>query len=277
MPLVDAKLPKVELQNKQKTLAQSVDVWAKNNPNCNLLIFIDQSEELITLCKNDNERKEFFQQILTAINAHRDKLRVVLTLRSDFEPQVRDAGLKFMPEVMNKLGQTELKNRWQNGRFIVPAMTRAELREAIEKPAEARVMYFQPHELVEQLIDEVADMPGALPLLSFALSELFLKYLRKQRNAQFNQGKTIERAITKADYEELGGVMRSLTQRADEEYLALVKTNSAYEQVIRHVMLRMVALTGGELARRRVPLSELKYSEEKKSLVEQVIERFSAS
>ncbi|MGB3754777.1 MAG: caspase family protein [Rivularia sp. (in: cyanobacteria)] len=273
--LVDAKLPKVELQNKQKTLSESVDVWAKNNPNCNLLIFIDQSEELITLCKNDNERKEFFQQILAAINAHRDKLRVVLTLRSDFEPQVRDAGLKFMPEVMNKLGQTELKNRWQNGRFIVPAMTRAELREAIEKPAEARVMYFQPHELVEKLIDEVADMPGALPLLSFALSELFLKYLRKQRNAQFNQGKTIERAITKADYEELGGVMRSLTQRADEEYLALVKTNSAYEQVIRHVMLRMVALTGGELARRRVPLSELEYPEEKNILVKQTIERFS--
>ncbi|MGB6299260.1 MAG: caspase family protein [Rivularia sp. (in: cyanobacteria)] len=271
------KLPQVDFKKQKVNLAQSIDVWAKNNPNSKLLIVIDQSEELITLCKNDNERKEFFQQILTAINAHRDKLRVVLTLRSDFEPQVRDAGLKFMPEVMNKLGHTELSSRWQSGRFKVPAMTRSELREAIEKPAETRVMYFEPHELVEELIDEVDNMPGALPLLSFALSELFLKYLRKQRNAQFNQGKTIERAITKADYEELGGVMRSLTQRADEEYLALVKTNSAYEQVIRHVMLRMVALTGGELARRRVPLSELNYPEGKKGLADEVIKRFSAA
>jgi WD40 repeat protein len=270
--LVNAQLPKVELQNPQKSLTQSIAVWGKNNLNSKLLIFIDQSEEIITLCHSENERKEFFQQILTAINAHRDKLRVVLTLRSDLEPQVRDASLTFVPTVL-KLGNTELKNNWQSGRFIVPAMTRGELREAIEKPAEAQVMYFQPHELVEQLIDEVDNMPGALPLLSFALSELFLKYLQRQRNAE-NRGITIDRDLTQEDYQELGGVMRSLTQRADEEYQALVEENPAYEQVIRHVMLRMVALGGSQLARRQVPLSELEYPPEKNGLVKQVIERF---
>ncbi|MEI2582248.1 WD40 repeat domain-containing protein [Scytonema sp. PRP1] len=70
-------------------------------------------------------------------------------------------------------------------------------------------------------------------------------------------------------------MMRSLTQRADEEYQALVEENPAYEQVIRHVMLRMVAIGGGELARRRVPLSELEYPPPKNILVKQVIERFS--
>ncbi|NEN98576.1 MAG: hypothetical protein F6K50_24610, partial [Moorea sp. SIO3I7] len=88
------------------------------------------------------------------------------------------------------------------------------------------------------------------------------------------RGITIDRALTQADYSELGGVMRSLTQRADEEYQALVNENPAYDQVIRHVMLRMVALTGGELARRRVPLSELEYPPEKNGLVKEVIERF---
>ncbi|NEO95193.1 MAG: hypothetical protein F6K56_35365, partial [Moorea sp. SIO3G5] len=234
--LCNATLPKVEPQNPQHNLARSIDVWAKNHPNSKLLLFIDQSEEIITLSQNLDERQEFFQQILTAINAHRDKLRVVLTLRSDFEPQVRDAGLTFVPTDYN-LEKTVLKKRWHNGRFIVPAMTRGELREAIEKPAQARVMYFQPHELVEQLIDEVADMPGALPLLSFALSELYLKYLRRQRQAQYS-GITIDRALTQEDYLELGGVMQSLTQRADEEYEALVHENPAYDQVIRHVMLR---------------------------------------
>ncbi|NEP32226.1 caspase family protein [Moorena sp. SIO3B2] len=274
--LTEAKLPKVEPQNPQHNLAMSIDVWAKNNPNSKLLLFIDQSEEIITLCRNLDERKEFFQQILTAINAHGDKLRVVLSLRSDFEPQVRDAGLKLAPEVLNQLGTTVLINLWQSGRFIVPGMTRGELREAIEKPAEIRVMYFQPHELVEKLIDEVADMPGALPLLSFALSELYLKYLRRQREAQY-RGITIDRALTQGDYMELGGVMRSLTQRADEEYQKLVNENPAYDQVIRHVMLRMVALGGGELARRRVPLSELEYPPAKNSLVKEVIERFSTA
>jgi len=152
-------------------------------------------------------------------------------------------------------------------------MTRSELREAIEKPAEARVMYFQPHDLVEQLIDEVADMPGALPLLSFGLSELYLKYLKRQWDAE-NGGITIDRALTQADYQALGGVILSLTQRADEEYQALVQENPAYSQVIRHVMLRMVALGGGELARRQVPLSELEYPPQKNYLVKAVIERF---
>ena len=41
-----------------------------------------------------------------------------------------------MPKLLNALGRDELEHRWQQGRFIVPAMTRTELREAIEKPAE---------------------------------------------------------------------------------------------------------------------------------------------
>lgn len=271
--LKNAQLPEVAAQDIEQSLAMSIDTWAKNHPKIKLLLFIDQSEEIITLCQNEDERKEFFQQILKAINVHRDRLRVVLSLRSDFEPQIREAGLKFVDRTVNNLENTVLESRWYIGRFIIPAMTRGELRQAIEKPAETRVMYFQPHELVEQLIDEVADMPGALPLLSFALSELYLKYLKRQWDAQ-NEGRTIDRALTQEDYQDLGGVIQSLTKRADEEYETLVKENPAYTQIIRHVMLRMIALGGGELARRRVPLSELEYPPEKNSFVTAVIERF---
>ncbi|MGB3509732.1 MAG: caspase family protein [Microcoleaceae cyanobacterium] len=270
--LQEAQFPEVTVPNPQQNLAHRIDIWAKNNPNSKLLLLIDQSEEIITLCQNEDDRKQFFQQILTAIDAHRDKLRVVLSLRSDFEPQVRDAGFQFIPKGYS-VKQTELKNRWKNGRFMVSPMTRGELREAIQKPAEARVMFFQPQELVEQLIDEVADMPGALPLLSFALSELYLKYLERQRQAEI-KGEIIERTMIQSDYQELGGVILSLTQKADEEYQTLVAKDSAFEQVIRHVMLRMVALGGGELARRRVPLLELEYPPEKNDLVKEVIERF---
>lgn len=171
-----------------------------------------------------------------------------------------------------------LKTDWVAARFVVPPMSRSELREAIEEPASKRVMYFQSDDpknpLVDQLIDEVAEMPGALPLLSFTLSELYLKYLRRQKIAQ-DQGDSIDRAITEADYRELGGVARSLTQRADQEYERLVQQDSAYEQTVRHVMLRMVAVSGGELARRRVPLSELKYPQEQNERVKTVIHQFS--
>jgi WD40 repeat protein len=234
--------------------------WFTEHPQEKLLLVVDQFEELITLCQNDSERQQFLAALAGAIATYPNQLHLVLTLRSDFEPQFRN---------------TVLEKDWQAARFIVPAMKREELRQAIEAPASARVMYFDPHELVEQLIDEVANMPGALPLLSFALSELYLKYLKRQEDAK-NRGVTIDRAITETDYQELGGVTRSLTQRADQEYEELVKQDIAYSQTIRNVMLRMVAV-GGEIARRRVPMSELEYPEPENTRVKTVIQHFSAA
>ncbi|KAB8334950.1 caspase family protein [Scytonema tolypothrichoides VB-61278] len=276
--LKNGTLPEIEVPNASfgqavKNLTESIKVWATNNPNSKLLLCIDQSEELITLCRDENERKEFFRQLGQAIATYPQQVRVVITLRSDFEPQLRDCILQLLPNAL-QLENSTIKNKWQLGRFIVPAMSRIELRQAIEKPVEARVMYFNPHSLVDQLIDEVADMPGALPLLSFALSEMYLKYLKRQREASYT-GITIDRALTQADYEELGGVIQSLTQRADQEYKALVELNPGYEQTIRHVMLRMVALGGGELVPRQVPMSELKYPEALQPQVTEVIKRFS--
>ncbi|MBW4629330.1 MAG: caspase family protein [Brasilonema octagenarum HA4186-MV1] len=276
--LKNGKLPEIEVPNASfgqavKNLAQSIKVWVSRNPNSKLLLCIDHSEELITLCRDEKERQEFFRQLGQAIAIHPQQLRVVITLRSDFEPHLRDSILQLLPNAL-QLENSTIKNNWQLGRFIVPAMSRAQLRQAIEKPAEARVMYFNPHSLVDQLIDEVADMPGALPLLSFALSEMYLKYLKRQREASY-RGITIDRALTQADYEELGGVIQSLTQRADQEYKALVELNPAYEQTVRHVMLRMVAVGGGQIARRQVPMSELEYPEALQPQVTEVIQRFS--
>lgn len=99
-----------------------------------------------------------------------------------------------------------------------------------------------------------------------------MKYLQRQETAKLN-GETIDRAITQEDYEELGGVTRSLTQRADQEYDALVQKDSGYSQTIRNVMLRMIAI-GDELTRRRVLLSELKYVEPENTKVKTVIQSF---
>ncbi len=256
--LAGASITQLGIEEKVASLSSHLADWSQQHPNKKMVLVIDQFEELITLCKDERERENFLTLLAQVVAQYPKQLRLVLTLRSDFEPQFRD---------------TALKDDWNDSRFVVSQMTRTDLREAIEKPAEKRVMYFEPHELVEQLIDEVADMPGALPLLSFGLSELYLKYLRRQRDAQ-TSGETIDRSLTQADYQDLGGVIQSLTQRADEEYEALVKENPAYAQVIHQVMLRMVAIGGGELARRQVPLSELVYPTEKNGLVKEVIERF---
>ena len=235
-----------------KRIWEDLNQWMQDNPHTKLLIVIDQIEELFTLCRDELERSQFLSLLCKAIATY-PQLHLLLTLRSDFEPQLR----------------SELEPYWNDARFVVPAMTREELREAIEKPASERVMYFDPPILVDRLIDEVIQMPGAMPLLSFALSELYLKYLHKVR-----EGRRDKRAITEADYEELGGVARSLTQRADGEYQSLVQHDRAYHQIICQVMLRMLAVDGGNIARRRVFLKELQYPQTKQPLADKVIDRF---
>jgi len=141
-----------------------------------------------------------------------------------------------------------------------------ELRQAIEGPALKQALYFEPPELVGQLIDEVGQMPGALPLLSFTLSELYIKLYDR-----WTKDNATDRALRIKDYEELGGVTGALTRRATQEYEALDEKHRA---TMRRMMLRMVAIEGGGVARRRVPESELAYSDaEESKRVEYVVDR----
>jgi hypothetical protein len=144
-----------------------------------------------------------------------------------------------------------------------------ELRQAIESPASEMALYFEPPHLVDKLIDEVGQMPGALPLLSFTLSELYIKLAEKWRIQE-----TSDRALRlDADFDKEGGVAGSLTRRANEEYNNL--PDDAHRDTLRRVMLRMVTFEGGELARRRVPLSELVYADAvENDRVKLVLERF---
>ena len=262
--LTEQNLPKVAKPGEalgQGTLAESLEVWRQRHPGSKLLLVIDQSEELITLCRDDREREDFLRSLTEALASENlsDQLRIVLTLRSDFEPQIRDA-----------IEHTHWQEAWQDGRFVVTQMNRQELQEAIEEPAAARALFFESPKLINQLIDEVIQMPGALPLLSFTLSELYLMYLKAEEKEERS-----DRTITEADYKTLGGVTLSLTKRADQEYKALVDEDPAYERTIRNITLRMVAMSRGELARRQVPLSELEYPEpEENNRVEEVRRRF---
>ena len=141
-----------------------------------------------------------------------------------------------------------------SSRIVVPAMTLDEYREVIEGPASVKVLYFQgktsSQEFINRLIGDVANTPGALPLLSFTLSELYRRYLERRGD---------DRSLREDDYEALGGVGGSLRNRANEVYDGL--SDDAMRETMRRVMLRMISVETGELARRRVPDAELVYRE----------------
>ncbi|MEJ1929808.1 caspase family protein [Nostoc sp. NIES-2111] len=250
------------LQQYPQYLISAIKTWSQNHPNIKLLLVIDQFEELITAShETQADRREsnetggssttepkqwqpFLEMLRGAIAACPEEWRVVLTLRSDFEPRFLDS---------------PLKSYWKDARFPVRAMNSDELRQAIEGPALKQALYFEPPELVGKLIDEVGQMPGALPLLSFALSELYIKL-----HERWVKDDASDRALRIKDYEELGGVAGALTRRATEEYDNLIKyfgeeLGKAYQTTMRRVMLRMVTIEGGGVARRRVLESELMY------------------
>ncbi|MBN3878082.1 caspase family protein [Nostoc sp. JL23] len=232
---------------------ESLANWFNNNPQAKLMVVIDQFEELITLCKRE-KREQFEKLIKNSLVTYSDRIHVVITLRLDFEAQ-------FQTSV--------LKDFWNDDtRFVLPPMTQDDLRQVIEKPASQKVLYFDPPSLVDELINEVVQMPGALPLLSFTLSELYLKHLGDRTRDN--------RALTKTDYEQLGRVAGSLTKRANQQYDQLVEEDIAYKDTVHRVMLRMIALEGASLARRQVPKSELVYpNEEENKRVQTVIKQFS--
>jgi hypothetical protein len=213
-------------------VADTVARWCSANPTRRLVLVIDQTEELITMARTPADREAFLKLLARLLDAQGDRLRIVLTLRTDFEPQ---------------FDHSALAERWKAARFVIKPMSRADLQAVIEEPAARSVLYFDPPELVEALLDEVTNMPGALPLLSFALSEMYVRYLNRRGD---------DRALTRDDYAQLGGVVGALRSRADEEYHAL---DAEHQATMERMLLRMVGGGGGNLARRRVSRLELVY------------------
>ncbi|AOY80747.1 caspase family protein [Moorena producens JHB] len=274
-------------KNWQLTPQRLIEKLGADNYNTSkkLLLVIDQFEELVTQCSQE-EKKQLLYALKQLLTNYSDQVQVVITLRSEFEPQLTSDFLsirkevvlfaiilmiieklyKFIPILSQIYHNYLAQKQWMAARFLVPAMTQDEFREVIEKPALEKVLYFEPPELVDKLINEVLGMPGALPLLSFTLSQLYLKYLERRSD---------NRAMTQEDYNQLGGVMGALKTSTTQVYNDLVQKDSSYEQTIRHVMLRMVAVGGGEVARRAVPASELKYRDpEENKRVKKVVDCF---
>jgi WD40 repeat protein len=213
----------------EQTLSASSDALAAlvnaRAADDELLLVIDQAEELITMSPDARRPARFLALIASALDRC-EHLRVVFTVRSEFEPQ-------FV--------ESPLCARWIAARYLVPQMTQDELHRVIEGPAAIKVIRFESDELIEELVNEVVQMPGALPLLSFALSEMYKHYLQRR---------SADRALTREDYDALqGGVTGALRVRAN----AIVDdVDDAHRATARRVLERLVSVESGEFARRQV-------------------------
>lgn len=195
------------------------------DPAALLLVVVDQLEELFTMTE-DVERTRFLAGLRAAALQPEGRVRVVATLRADFY----DAPLS-VPGFGDLLAaRTE----------AITPMAPEELERAIVAPADQAGFVVEPRLLAEMIAD-VADRPGALPLLQYALTEL----------AERADGRT----LTLDAYRRIGRVSGALARRADTLFDPM---NERARDACRQLFLRLVTLgEGTEDTRRRVRRSEL--------------------
>ena len=133
-------------------------------------------------------------------------------------------------------------------------MTPEELRRAIEEPARRNEWEFEPG-LVDLILREVGEEPGALPLLAHALLETW----------QRRRGRT----LTLKGYAEAGGVHGAIAQTAESVFNGLPEEKRT---LARRIFLRLTELgEGTQDTRRRATLSELAPSPEAAPQIESVL------
>jgi WD40 repeat protein/energy-coupling factor transporter ATP-binding protein EcfA2 len=210
------------------------------HPGCpRLLLVADQFEELYTECSDDVNRRTFVQALLAVADS--EWMTVVLTLRADFYGRV--------------LEDRSLGERVTTGLVNVLPMDEAERREAIEGPALTTGRAFQEG-LVERILEDVADAPGDLPLLEFALTEMWAR-------------QTAEGLLTHAAYEAIGEVQGAVARRAETVYRELERQGQG--ETARWIFLQLTHYGEGTVeTRRRATMSDIVTSRMPREAVETV-------
>ncbi|MEV4897240.1 BTAD domain-containing putative transcriptional regulator, partial [Nonomuraea sp. NPDC055795] len=179
---------------------------------CDLLV-VDQFEEVFT---GSGDVVTLMDRIVSAVAGG---TRVVLTLRADFYGEL--------------VRHPRLARLVADAHELVESMSVAELTSAIERPAQRAGLELEPG-LSAAIVADVWDQPGALPLLSTALLDLW-----ERRSG---------RLLTHAAYVASGGVPGAIERLAERAYLAL---DEPEREAARIIFLRLAEGGMGERFFRR--------------------------
>jgi DNA-binding winged helix-turn-helix (wHTH) protein len=236
------------LRSRPEALLEILDElgWIKETKHT--LIVIDQFEALITQCEDIEEARQFISCLLSATLTPLSSVFVVITVRTDFYPKLE--------------GYHELWSRISPHQYNVGIIGREQLRRVIVEPA--RVVELEVEEsLITEILDDLGEGAGALPLLSHEMSELF-----KQRKG---------RRLTFADYQATGKVKETITRHADKVYNTFGRGE---RELARSIFLKLVKVNEDpdNDVRVPVPLQELVDEREPGGVeaVESVVRKLSA-
>ncbi len=181
------------------------------SPHENLLIVVDQFEELFRFSKYEKDNKfnksdamHFVQILLTAALQEEYPVYVLITMRSDFLGDC--AEFRGLPEAIN------------SGQYLVPRMTREQIREAITRPiAVSNATITQ--RLVTRLLNDINNDTDQLPILQHAMMRTWDAWHKRDAHTS---------PIDFCDYEKIGTMKTALSQHADEAYEELKTENEQH-------------------------------------------------
>jgi WD40 repeat protein/DNA-binding SARP family transcriptional activator len=206
----------VQLRPGEHPMRALEDATAEAAPGGRLVLAVDQFEEVFTACRDESEREAFVDALVASVRDPRRRALVLVAVRADFYGRCA-----AYPELWRLLGSSQVP---------VGPMRRDELRRAIELPARRAGLEVEP-DLTDALIADVEGEPGALPLLSTSLLELW----------QHRDG----RRLGLAAYEQAGGVHGAVARLAESAYERL---DASQQRVARAILLRLAGEGGGDAA-----------------------------
>jgi hypothetical protein len=222
-----------------------------------VVLVIDQLEELFAPAVDPAERELFINLLFATATEPYSRVLIIVTLRADFYDYV----LKY-PRLFSVV---------KSHKIDVPPMNSQELRDVIEKPAQLPdVKVTFDADLIGDLIFDMRERPGALPLLQFVLEKLF-----EQREGH---------NLTRRSYEALGGLQGAIDRHADEVFDNLPSeghreyTRRLFTHHLIHIMESSQELArleaGEEIIRRRATRGELQLDEPQNAVARQTIDAF---
>jgi hypothetical protein len=186
-----------------------------------LLIFLDQLEELLTLC-NDAQQQADFSALLSAL-AEGGNCRVLATMRSDYQHQLANSQA-CRPLFILLTANESVKT-------LAP-LGFDQIRAAILKPAQAVGLRFVPLEVVDELARQTASLVSGLPLLQFALWRLW-------ESRPMVDGRPLD-LINDRQLQALPNVQEALGTAAEAQYKNLSPAGRA---VCKRLMMELTILT----------------------------------
>ncbi|WP_420640887.1 hypothetical protein [Candidatus Leptofilum sp.] len=219
----DALQPEDNAYPTAEMLLRHVEMYLEGDDG-RCVLLVDQFEELFTQTKDPEQRQAFINLITQASQEPESRFTVIISLRDDFISHCA------RHEKLRELLSQQLQ--------LVGAMTSPHLSKAITLPA-LKVGADIDDYLVSRIISDMKGSPDALPLMSFALRDLFEVEKTKP-------GKPMD--LTLPEYLQRGGLEKALEEHANKVFENFTEEQ---QEIAKNIFSKLIEVGQGRVDTRR--------------------------